>query len=48
MQGFPVEQALSDKLLHKTKFAHVAGEPTSLESLRKAGIGSAQARIMQG
>ena len=39
-----MEQALSDKLLQKTKFAHVAGEPTSLESLRKAGIGHAQAK----
>lgn len=43
VQGFPVEQALSDKLLQKTKFVHVAGDPTSIESLREANIGNAQA-----
>ena len=41
-QGFPVEEALDEKTLRRTKWAHIVGDPACVDLLKQAGIASAQ------
>ena len=46
MQGFPLEESLSKKILKRSTFAHVAGDPASVDTLKKAGIANAQVGLI--
>ena len=42
VQGFPVEDALSERALRRTSWSHLVGDPANTDLLKQAGIGNAQ------
>ena len=39
-----MEENLPDKFLKRTSFAHIIGDPASVDALKQAGIADAQVR----